>query len=764
MDTILILMKESRNRQLLEEYLKERYNILSFQDDNLVNADFDLCIIDGITLSDFRDLITQMKKMHDDVFLPFLLVTTKDDIGMLTSGIWQVVDELITTPIQKAELLVRIEVLLRARRLSKELRDYKDAQIRQIKGVLYDIDELRKTMFDNTPLATFYLDIDARVLLWNPSAEDLFGYTASEVLGKQIPIIPPDKKEEFWLIFNRVLNGETIRGLEFFVQKKDGSLIECSLTANAVRNRNGDILGVLANMEDITEHKVMERRLIENQERFRSLFQNNHAVMLVIDPSDGSIVDANPAASKYYGWSIQQLTSMKISDINTLSPDEIKKEMQRAKSFEKNYFQFKHRLSNGNVRDVEVYSGPIKIKGRDLLYSIIFDITERKMLQQQLIQSQKMESIGRLAGGVAHDYNNMLSVIIGYTEMALKKIEPSDPVHSDLMHILKAAERSRDITHQLLTFARKEMISPKLIDINKGIENTLKILQRLIGENIKLVWVPCKDRLISKIDPIQLDQMLANLCVNARDAISVVGTITIQTGKSEFDKEYCSKNVGFLPGRFVWFSVEDDGCGMDKETLQNIYEPFFTTKEIGKGTGLGLSTVYGIVEGANGFIDVKSEVDVGTTFTIYLPEFIEDTPIHTEEKTERIAKGNGETVLVVEDEISILNLLETMLTELNYKVLKAKTPSEAIALSVKHEKDIKLVLTDMVMPEMNGKELIECIKVRCPDIKYIYMTGYTNDFVHETGAKEDNIKILNKPFTLTDLTMIMRSVLDDNKK
>ncbi|MCA1785883.1 MAG: hybrid sensor histidine kinase/response regulator, partial [Desulfobacteraceae bacterium] len=298
--------------------------------------------------------------------------------------------------------------------------------------------------------------------------------------------------------------------------------------------------------------------------------------------------------------------------------------------------------------------------------NVIID-DERRGLAVQLTQAQKMESVGRLAGGVAHDFNNMLGVILGRAELGLKKTAPTDPVHKDLEQIFNAAGRSADITRQLLAFARKQTIAPKVIDLNDTVANMLKMLGRLIGEDIDLLWQPADDLWAVKIDPSQLDQILVNLCINAKDAIEDVGKITIETGIKVFDTAYCKEHAGFVPGEFVLLAVSDNGCGMDRHTLNNLFEPFFTTKETGKGTGLGLATVYGIVKQNNGFINVYSEPEKGSSFRIYLPR-------HTADMAEKIPdrpmtpspRGSGETILIVEDEATILEMLEVMLESLNY--------------------------------------------------------------------------------------------------
>ncbi|MBN2513455.1 MAG: transporter substrate-binding domain-containing protein, partial [Sedimentisphaerales bacterium] len=344
--------------------------------------------------------------------------------------------------------------------------------------------------------------------------------------------------------------------------------------------------------------------LSESENKFRDLFQKHTAVKLIINPGNGNIVEANEAAEIFYGWSRDELLRMRIQDINTLPPEQVEAEAEMARQKKRSHFEFRHRLANGSLRDVEVFSSAIDIKGETFLHSIIHDITEKRKLEEQYRQAQKMESVGRLAGGVAHDYNNMLSVILGYTELALYQVDPSDRIHANLTEVLHATKRSADITRQLLAFARRQTVEPKTLDLNKSMTGILQMLWRLIGEDIDLTWQPGAELWPIYIDPSQLDQILANLCTNARDAITGVGKIIIETGKVTFDKAYCEDHDGFIPGDFTMLAVSDDGCGMDHETLNNIFEPFFTTKGVGKGTGLGLATVYGIVKQNNGFINV----------------------------------------------------------------------------------------------------------------------------------------------------------------
>jgi len=389
---------------------------------------------------------------------------------------------------------------------------------------------------------------------------------------------------------------------------------------------------------------------------------------------------------------------------------------------------------------------------------ILSDISQRKraeiekvLLEDQLTHAQKMESVGRLAGGVAHDFNNMLSVILGHTEMAMDRIDPTQPLYANLQEIMKAGKRSSHLTHQLMAFARKQTIAPVILDLNETIGNMLEMLKHLIGENIHLTWLPGSNLRPVRMDPSQIDQILANLCVNARDAISSVGNITIETGSVLIEDVSGESFPGFVPGEYVQIKISDDGCGMNSNILSNLFEPFFTTKDVGKGTGLGLATVYGIVKQNSGYISVVSQPEQGAAFTIHLPGFTGKTARVSETVSREPGSFGSETVLLVEDEPAILKITKMMLEKNGFTVLGAGTPGEAISLAREHSGEIDILITDVVMPEMNGRDLAKNLLSLYPGLKRLFMSGYTADVIAHHGVLEDGMYFIQKPFTSREL-------------
>jgi PAS domain S-box-containing protein len=486
---------------------------------------------------------------------------------------------------------------------------------------------------------------------------------------------------------------------------------------------------------------------------------------------DGVFKYVNPKFAQMFGYTVEEcLNDMTFKNlVYTEDLTKVEEQVRKRTSGEVEFvhYTFRGLKKKGQSFDVEVYASTSNYKGSTASTGTILDITERKRadkvrkkLEEQLFQAQKMESVGRLAGGVAHDFNNMLGVIIGRAELALNTDVSADELQHNLKEILKTGLRSADLTRQLLAFARKQTAVPKILDLNVTISGMLEMLRRLVGEDIDLLWAPELNLWKVKIDPSQVDQILANLVVNARDAISGVGAITMRTDNVVIDDSNRAETPEFIFGEYVLLTISDTGAGMSREVRENIFEPFFTTKEVGKGTGLGLSTVYGIVKQNEGFIYVASEPGKGTTFKIYLPRFVAETAqVASEEAADKPPTGT-ETILLVEDDEAILNLGKIILENLGYTVLATPTPVQAIHLAEDHPGDIHLLITDVVMPEMNGRELAEKLSAIRPNLKCLYMSGYTADVIANRGILDEGLNFIQKPFLSDDFAVKVRQVLD----
>ncbi|MCL4540353.1 MAG: PAS domain S-box protein [Bacteroidetes bacterium] len=561
---------------------------------------------------------------------------------------------------------------------------------------------------------------------------------------------------------------ETIRGkgengfnIEFRFRHADGSYRWVNSIGKAVEwDKYGRVTRLVGVQIDITERKEAELALRESEEKFRALVEASASGIWI--HNGRSFLYANPTALKITGYTLEELLRLDVLEIH---PQELRSQLRerigkRLKGEDvTSRFELQIIRKTGETIWANFSVALIQYQGQPAILVSVYDITDRKNIEEQLVQSQKMEGVGRLAGGVAHDYNNMLGIIIGYTELITQRLKKDDPIARYVELIGSASRRGADLTRQLLAFARREIVSPKPIDPNAAIGLLQNMLGKLIGEDVAIRFLPGKDVWKIKIDPTQFDQILVNLSTNARDAISGVGTIIIETSNVVVSEIYTQNKVGFAPGEYVLISYSDNGKGMNKETVDKIFEPFFTTKPRGQGTGLGLSTVFGIIKQNGGSINVYSEEGQGTTFNIYLPRYqgeVEEPEI----KTETSVISGTETVLVVEDQSELLELAKNSLEEYGYTVLTALTPGEGILICEAYQDEIHLLLTDVVMPVMNGKDLRDRIQSIKPNIKTLFMSGYTANLIAHRGVLDEDVEFIQKPFTPHALAKKVHDVLN----
>jgi PAS domain S-box-containing protein len=601
---------------------------------------------------------------------------------------------------------------------------------------------------------------------------EMTGYDESELIGQSARMLYPSDKDFAFVGREKYaqIADHSTGTVETRWQKKDGTIIDVLLSSTPVDLKDQS-KGVTFTALDITERKRAEKALQNSEAKFRFLTENMNDILWLLD-KDFNTTYVSPSIEKVLGYTTEerkrqlfedQVTPESLRHVLEKFHEELQHDKEKGIDPERSItIEVEYYHKDGYTVWIENNAKAVRDEAGEIIgiYGVSRDISERKRLEEKLRQAQKMESVGRLAGGVAHDFNNMLGVILGHTELALLQADENHDLYSDLKEIQKAAKRSANLTKQLLTFARKDIISPKQLDLNDTVESMLNMLRRLIGEDIDLVWKPSAHLWPVKMDPSQIDQILANLCINAKDAIAGVGKLTIETGRKSFDEAYCNEHPGFIPGDFLLLAVSDNGCGMDKEILDNLFEPFFTTKEVGKGTGLGLATIYGIVKQNNGFINVYSEPGQGSTFKIYLPRLVADEDIDKAVPEKKATAGGTETILLVEDEPSILRMTRMMLERKGYTVLSAATPSAAVEKATNHSDSIDLLMTDVVMPEMNGRDLAEKITVLYPGISLLFMSGYTADVIANQGMLDAKVAFIQKPFSMADMTEKVRKVLD----
>ncbi len=621
----------------------------------------------------------------------------------------------------------------------------------------------------NSPYPIMIHDEDGAIVQLSHSWCEISGYSEEELrtIGDWTERAFGERNQHDKEVIDQLYDADgSIYGGHYPIRTKSGELRIWEFSSSALGEMPDERRLVISMAKDVTERRKFEQ---ENKILFEKML-DGFALHEIIRNESGAPIDyrflrVNPAFESITGLNAEEIMGKTVLEVLPQT-EKFWIEIYGQLVDDGEPIHFQH-FSQTFDRYFEVTALRI---GSNQFACFFTDVTERhrfekerEVLQAQLLQAHKMESVGRLAGGVAHNFNNMLNVILGYTELSLEELDGSHPVKNNLEEIQNAAKRSAALTRQLLAFARKQTISPVVIDLNETIDGMLNMLERLIGENIELVWKPGEDLWQIEIDPSQIDQILANLAVNARDAIKETGNLTIETGNVTLDDDYCAENLGFIPGDFVTLSVSDTGCGIKKKNLEHIFEPFFTTKELGKGTGLGLATVYGIVKQNNGFVNIYSEEGEGTTVRIYLPRTkAELTTVQTSAQ-EEISFGN-ETILLVEDELGILGIASSILESHGYQVLTANTPMQALQLVENFDGKLDLLITDVVMPEMNGKQLKDQLIKTNPNMKVIYMSGYTANVIAHHGVLDAEIEFLQKPFSNKMLASKVREVLDRPEK
>jgi two-component system cell cycle sensor histidine kinase/response regulator CckA len=631
---------------------------------------------------------------------------------------------------------------------------------------LKESNEFNQQIIASAKQGIIVYDRELKYVLWNPFMEEMVGLSADQVLGKHcLELFPFLRDQGVYALLERALEGEyaTAPNINYSIPLT-GRTGWVSGQYGPFRNATGEIIGVIGILSDITEQKRGEEALRQSEEQFRLLVATvKDYAIIMLDPA-GHVVSWNEGAERIKGYRADEIMGQHFSrflpreDIEAGKPALALKIAVEQGTYEETGWRVR---KDGTRFWANVVITAIRDQAETLrgFSKVTRDITERKHLEEQLRQSQKMEAIGSLAGGIAHDFNNLLMVITGYSQLLLDRLDQGDPLRGDIKEIKQAGERAAGLTQQLLTFSRRQMLTLEVLDLNAIVTGMGNMLRRLIGENIHLVLRPEQALGMVKADRGQIEQVIMNLVVNARDAMSRGGQLTIETANVEMNETQASRHGNLKAGAYVMLAVTDTGCGMDVDTQARIFEPFFTTKEQGKGTGLGLSTVYGIINQSKGSIEVESEPGKGSTFTIYLSR------IKSEVKTEGSAVAAGvprgsETILVVEDEDIVRGLLRKVLQANGYVVLEAASGRDALWLSQDHAGPIQLLITDVVMPGMNGRELAERLMPLRPDMKVIFISGYIDDAVVRKGVAEFQANFLQKPIEPSILMRKVREVLE----
>uniref|UniRef100_Q01W36 histidine kinase n=1 Tax=Solibacter usitatus (strain Ellin6076) TaxID=234267 RepID=Q01W36_SOLUE len=613
--------------------------------------------------------------------------------------------------------------------------------------------------------AVITTDGQGRVQFVNAVAEALTGWTAGDAEGRPLPDVFRAEDEATRRpaedLTARVLREGALVGPanHTILVARDGREIPIDDSAAPIHDEQGNIAGVVLVFRDVTLRRRAQRHLEDSESRYRLLFESNPSPMWVYDTATLAFLAVNAAATAHYGYSREEFLSMTLRDIRP--PEDVPAliaDTHIPTTEAHTDGPWRHRKKDGSVIFVEITAHPICFGGANAVLVMATDITERRGLEEQLRQAQKLEAVGQLAGGIAHDFNNLLTVIEGYAEMIRADQAADDPQREPLDEILVAAQRAASLTRQLLAFSRRQVLQPVRLSLNANVASTQRMLSRLLGEDIQIKIQAAENLWDVWADPGQIDQIILNLAVNARDAMQRGGTLTIETSNLELSESEARK-LDTTPGQYTSLSLSDTGHGMDEETRRHIFEPFFTTKEVGRGTGLGLSTVWGIVKQSGGFIRVTSEPGKGSRFAICLPRAAGRAAAAPHPDSAGVPQAAGATILLLEDDTTVQHLVSTMLKSAGYRVLPASTPSEALTICANFTVHIDLLLTDMVLPEDDGASVAEQAVVLRPSLKIMFMSGYTEHPVLQRPSFNRSVPFLQKPFTKAQLTSKVREAL-----
>ncbi len=636
-------------------------------------------------------------------------------------------------------------------------------ELRRSEQALRESEALTRSVVYSAIDGIVTIDEQGLIRSFNPAAESLFGYAAEEVLGRNVSMLMPSPwRDEHDNYIRRCLQTNTRRiigiGREVIALRKDGATFPAELAVSEMVLQDRRIFTGI--VRDITQRKQAEEAVREVNETLRAVIETSPLAICVTD-LEGKVRSWNPAAARIFGWTEAEVVGERLPIV----PDgewEGFLAATGAVARGQTYAGVERRrlTKSGAFIDISIWNAPLRNREGEItgILSLVADVTESRHMEQQLRQSAKMEAIGRLAGGVAHDFNNILTVITGYAEMLAEKAAGDEDFESDITEVLKAADHASALTNQLLVFSRHKVRTPETLNLNEVVERLEKMLRRIIGEDVALVTHTQPELSAIRADPAQIEQVIINLAVNARDAMPGGGTLTIETADVKLDAAYARTHVGVAPGQYVMLAVSDTGTGMAPETRLRLFEPFFTTKERGKGTGLGLSTVYGIVKQCNGEIWVYSELGRGSTFKIYLPVVDAKPEEASASDQPEQAIGGAETVLLVEDEFGVRKLVSSVLAAQGYQILETGDPLDALRMCEEYSEPIHLLLTDVVMPNMSGRDLAgRAVKLR-PELRVLYMSGYTD---HAVAYQDiDGAPFIQKPFSPGALARKIREVLD----